>query len=66
MECIKFRANNILSIAIIKLNDYVSIKNIHLYVISLYPHQSHFNNKSKCGIAVMCLYFSKKERYDQI
>ena len=27
------------------------MKNIHRYAISLYPHQSHFKNKSKCGIS---------------
>ena len=44
------------------------MKNIHCYVIryaiSLYPHQSHFKNKSKCDIAVTChLFCKKKERY---
>ena len=52
------------------LNDYVSIKNIHRYVIryviSLYLHQSHFKNKIKCDIAVTCRFIlqKRKERYN--
>ena len=41
------------------------MKNIHRYVIryaiSLYLHQSHFKNKSKCDIAVTCHLFCKKK-----
>ena len=44
------------------------MKNIHRYVIryaiSLFLHQSHFKNKSKCDIAVTChLFCKKKERH---
>ena len=35
---------------------------IHHYLINLYPNQSHFKNKSKCDIAVSCLYFAKKKK----
>ena len=42
------------------------MKIIHRYVIryaiSLYLHQSHFKNKSKCEIAVTCHLFCKKKR----
>ena len=37
------------------------MKNIHRYAISLYLHQSHFKNKSKCDIAVTCHLFCKKK-----
>ena len=41
------------------------MKIIHRYVIhytiSLYLHQSHFKNKSKCEIAVTCHLFCKKK-----
>ena len=40
------------------------MKNIHRYAISLYPHQSHFKNKSKCGICSdVSLFCKKKERH---
>ena len=47
------------------------MKNIHRYVIryaiSLFLHQSHFENKSKCDIAVTChLFCKKKERYGRV
>ena len=47
------------------------MKNIHRYVIryaiSLFLHQSHFKNKSKCDIAVTChLFCKKKERYGRV